>query len=289
MTRVSVAIVIAITLIIAPTTIAPSTQDVFATKKKEKPDVTASVQQELSDPVNSIPGRAVLLIYSNQKWSGNILDTQSHSVTQDGKGDSKIFFICAQQNSNGNPGFYSLTFQKLKSSGYLELAIIQNGKLLTRDSTTAAYGVVGISGNCDQSGSEDNKVGTIESSSSKAESNASKAGKAYFRQTTDMPQDSPVYIVSTSMNKDNVGFIHIAGEVKNNGTQAVSLVDVISSFYDKNNLLLNSIEAYAIPYTLEPGQTAPFSLDVGPPAAPINEIDHVKYHLTWTSPSKIRQ
>jgi hypothetical protein len=285
--RVSVVIVVAMILITA-STVATFTQDTIATKKNEKPDVTASIQQEMSNPVNNIPDRAVLLIYSNQKWSGNILDTQSHSVTQDGKGDSKIFFICSKQDSNGNPGFYSLTFQKLKSSGYLELAVIQNGKLLTRDITTAAYGVVGISGNCDQSVSEDNTGGTIESSSSKANSSSSKAGKAYFRQTTDMPPDSLVHIVSTSMNKDNVDFIHIAGEVKNNGTQAVSLVDVISSFYDKNNLLLDSIEAYAIPYTLEPGQSAPFSLDVGPPAAPINEIDHVKYHLTWTSPSTIR-
>lgn len=116
----------------------------------------------------------------------------------------------------------------------------------------------------------------------------SKAGKAYFLQSTDMPANSPVYIVSTSMNKDIGGFIHIAGEVNNNGTQAVSLVDVISSFYDRNNLLLTSIEAYAIPYTLEPGQSAPFSLDVGPPEAPSEEIDHVKYHLTWTSPSNVR-
>lgn len=288
MTRgVSLVIVVSMIMIIA-STVASFTQDTIAAKKKEKPDVTASIQQEVSNPVNNIPDRAVLLIYSNQKWSGNILDTQSHSVTQDGKGDSKIFFICSKQDSNGNSGFYSLTFQKLKSSGYLELAVIQNGKLLTRDITTAAYGVVGISGNCDQSVSKDNTAGTIESSSSKVNSSSSKAGKAYFRQTTDMPPDSPVHIVSTSMSKDNVGFIHIAGEVKNNGTQAVSLVDVISSFYDKNNLLLDSIEAYAIPYTLEPGQSAPFSLDVGPPAVPIDEIDHVKYHLTWTSPSKIR-
>jgi hypothetical protein len=89
--------------------------------------------------------------------------------------------------------------------------------LLTRDSTTAAYRVVGISGNCDQSASEDNKVGTIEPSSSKANSSSSKAGKAYFRQTTDMPPNSPVHIASTSMNKDFVGFINIVGEVKNNG------------------------------------------------------------------------
>jgi hypothetical protein len=87
--------------LITAITVAPSTQDMFATKKKQKPDVTVSVQQEMSNPTNNIPGRAVLLIYSNQKWSGNILDTQSHSVTQDGKGDSKIFFICAKQDSNG--------------------------------------------------------------------------------------------------------------------------------------------------------------------------------------------
>jgi len=59
-----------------------------------------------------------------------------------------------------------------------------------------------------------------------------------------------------------------------------------SQFYGVR-ILLDSIEAYATPYTLEPGQSAPFSLDVGPPTAPIDEIDHVKYHLTWTSPSNI--
>ena len=117
---------------------------------------------------------------------------------------------------------------------------------------------------------------------------SSRAGKAYFAQTTDMPSNSPVYIVSTSMNKDFVGSLHIAGEVKNNGTQAVSLVDVISSFYDRNGLLLTSIEAFARPDTLEPSQSAPFSLDVVPPEAPLEEIDHVKYHLTWTSPSKVK-
>lgn len=93
--------------------------------------------------------------------------------------------------------------------------VIQNGKLLTRDITTAAYEAVGISGNCDQSVSEDNTVGTIESSSSKANSSSSKAGKAYFGQTTaTSTPDSLVHIASTSMNKDNVGFIHIAGEVQ---------------------------------------------------------------------------
>lgn len=79
--RVSVVIVVGMILITA-STVASFTQDTIATKKEEKPDVTASIQQETSNPVNNIPDRAVLLIYSNQKWSGNILDTQSHSVSR---------------------------------------------------------------------------------------------------------------------------------------------------------------------------------------------------------------
>ena len=92
----------------------------------------------------------------------------------------------------------------MKSSGYLELAVIQNGKFLKRDITTAAFGVVGLDGYYDQSQSQsqsvtedNNAVGwTIEStiSSEANNSNSSKAGKAYFRQTTDMPPKSPVYL-----------------------------------------------------------------------------------------------
>jgi hypothetical protein len=125
--RRGVSVVIVLAMIpITIFTVASFTHDTIAIKDIQKPDVTPLIEQEMSNPANNIPDQALLLIYSNQKWSGNILDTESHSVTQDGKGDSKIFFTCSKQDSNGNPGFYSLTFQKLKSSGYLELAVIQN-------------------------------------------------------------------------------------------------------------------------------------------------------------------
>jgi hypothetical protein len=42
-----------------------------------------------------------------------------------------------------------MTFQKQDSSGYLILAVIQNGKLLNVKSTGTEYGVVSVSGNCD--------------------------------------------------------------------------------------------------------------------------------------------
>lgn len=46
----------------------------------------------------------------------------------------------------------------MKSSGYLELAVIQNGKFLKRDITTAAFGVVGLDGYYDQSQSQSQSV-----------------------------------------------------------------------------------------------------------------------------------
>jgi hypothetical protein len=79
--RVSVVIVVAL-ILIAAFTVSSFTNDTLATKGTEKPDVTPLIEQEMSNPANNIPDQATLLIYSNQKWSGNILDTESHSVTQ---------------------------------------------------------------------------------------------------------------------------------------------------------------------------------------------------------------
>lgn len=80
------------------------------------------------------------------EWSGSILDTRLHSATQDGKGDSKLQFVC---NPNENSGIYSLSFQKLKSGGYFVPVVIKGGKVLANDQTTAAFGVVSISGKCE--------------------------------------------------------------------------------------------------------------------------------------------
>jgi hypothetical protein len=106
-------------------------------------DRSSDVNQQLRDPKSIIPGTAVLLIYTNRGWSGSILDTTFSSATEDGYGDKRIEFEC----SSG--GIYSMAFQKQSSSGYLILAVIQNGKLLNEKSTGAEYGVVSVSGNCD--------------------------------------------------------------------------------------------------------------------------------------------
>ena len=94
---------------------------------------------------------AWLYIYSNQDWSGVVLDSRgdsetidrgSHdSVSEDGVEGLEIF-----ECPTG--GVYSVSFQKRTDQGYLDLVIIKAGEILDEGSTTADYGIVSLSGRC---------------------------------------------------------------------------------------------------------------------------------------------
>ncbi|MGB8034610.1 MAG: FxLYD domain-containing protein, partial [Nitrososphaeraceae archaeon] len=103
----------------------------------------------------------------------------------------------------------------------------------------------------------------------------------YFKEFTDMPANSSLYITSTSMHKDTLGNIIITGEIKNNGTNTANFVELIATFYDTNNQTLGNKNTFTEPTTLQPKQAAPFTMYLSPNDAPLNKIDHVKYHLDW--------
>lgn len=109
-------------------------------------------QQEISNSLvessKASPDKAFLFINSNTGWSATVLDSGGDSFTQDGSGDSSIGFECI-------PGFmssYSISVQKQEETGFLSIAIIQNGNILDRGETTAAYGIASLSGNCNEPG-----------------------------------------------------------------------------------------------------------------------------------------
>lgn len=60
----------------------------------------------------------------------------------------------------------------------------------------------------------------------------------YFKEFTDMPANSPLYITSTSMHKDTLGDIVITGEIKNRGTTTANFVELIATFYNTSNQTL---------------------------------------------------
>lgn len=86
--------------------------------------------------------QAVVQINSNTKWSGSILDSSFDSATKDGHGNANIPIVCTSY------GIYSLVIQKQTESGTLTVSVIQDDKTLDSKSTTAAYGLVSLAGNC---------------------------------------------------------------------------------------------------------------------------------------------
>ena len=72
----------------------------------------------------------------------------------------------------------------------------------------------------------------------------------------------------------------IDGEIQNTGTETLDFVQVTATFYDQSNSILGSDFTYTEPYTLEPGQTAPFKISAGfGDNLPVDDIASVKLHV----------
>jgi hypothetical protein len=103
----------------------------------------------------------------------------------------------------------------------------------------------------------------------------------YFREFTDMPANSPLYITYTSMHKDTLNDIIITGEIKNRGTYTANFVELIATFYNINNQTVGNENTFTKPSTLQPGQAAPFTMYLSPKDMPLDQIKSAKYHLSW--------
>jgi hypothetical protein len=69
---------------------------------------------------------------------------------------------------------------------------------------------------------------------------------------------------------DNTGTYHIVGEVTNQGSGKATFVKVSGAFYNSSNAIVAADFTYTGPQDLEPGQTAPFKIEVDTPA--VDEI-----------------
>jgi hypothetical protein len=102
---------------------------------------------------------------------------------------------------------------------------------------------------------------------------------------TDMLVDSPLFISSHSQHKSKLfdsTSLDLNGEVKNNGTETAKFVKVIATFYNINNVVLGSDFTYTNPDTIEAGQSAYYTINVGlGGSVPVEGIDHIKYHIDW--------
>jgi len=110
------------------------------------------IDEELENPENKIPGRAILLIYAENPWSGFIQDSSFDGSSIQGKGHSKLTFTCQPGGiyslnvQHGKPDFPISHFSEFPDK--LALAVIQDGQLLDVGYTEADFGIVQLSGAC---------------------------------------------------------------------------------------------------------------------------------------------
>lgn len=105
--------------------------------------VSPKLKIELEDESNKIPGKAVVLVYSNTSWRGEISGGDLGSSTKQGRGDAKYVVSC------GDLGLAQGLIQKDTEGGFVYVVIIQDGKMLATQSTNAAFGIAhAVSNDC---------------------------------------------------------------------------------------------------------------------------------------------
>lgn len=88
---------------------------------------------------NSAP--LIARVQATGGWSGAFQGEDFNSRTVDGYGNKDVSIGCSS-------GIYSLTVQKSGEDGTLTVKVMKGDDVLGKQSTSASYGVVTVSGNC---------------------------------------------------------------------------------------------------------------------------------------------
>jgi len=105
-------------------------------------ELTARVAKEKELSLEGSYTEARILIISNTEWSGLVQDSGFDQFSSDGSGIQTITFEC------GIDGIYSATFQKNTEDGEIRVMVIQNGKQIDFQETSAAFGIASVTGEC---------------------------------------------------------------------------------------------------------------------------------------------
>lgn len=90
----------------------------------------------------------------------------------------------------------------------------------------------------------------------------------------------PVNILSHNA-RDDGGYLHGVGEVKNGLSRPIDFVQVTGTFYDASKQVIGTDFVITDPTSLEAGQTAPFDLTFFTDAVDPSEVASYKLRVSW--------
>jgi hypothetical protein len=88
-------------------------------------------------------------------------------------------------------------------------------------------------------------------------------------------------ILSHNSFTDSLGYLHVAGEIKNNYPSTVTFVRIVGIFYDINDQVVGTQFTYANPSDIRLGEKAPFVLILTSASIPISQIDHYSLQASY--------
>lgn len=103
----------------------------------------SKVDAELEKPSNNIPGKAIVLVYSDTTWTGEVSGGDFLASSVQESGDRRFVVSCEDLIIAEG------LVQKNTSQGFVAIVIIQNGEILSMDSTTEPFGTArAVADNC---------------------------------------------------------------------------------------------------------------------------------------------
>jgi hypothetical protein len=107
-----------------------------------------------------------------------------------------------------------------------------------------------------------------------------------FKEVLEVSPNLKGIVMTSATNKfvDSTGTMHIVGELRNDGTKTLNVIQMVATIYGLNNQTLGLDRETPTPTTLSPGQSASFEFFVGGDQAldgisDLSQITKVKYHV----------
>lgn len=109
-----------------------------------------------------------------------------------------------------------------------------------------------------------------------------------FKESTDIPVETGVSIGPTSKTVDIAGWLHIVGDIRNNGKSSATIEPQISGrVMNANNQTIGIEHATPLSTTIQPGQSTAFEMLVGGTGIPnLSDIASIQYHVGIVGSSK---
>ena len=76
-------------------------------------------------------------------------------------------------------------------------------------------------------------------------------------------------------------YYDLVGEIKNIGSEEVSFVKIIATFYDKDDIVIGTDFTYTDPSDLSVGEKAPYDLSISDTDMDLEQIAKATYKLEW--------